>query len=64
MLACGLDLLLGLGSGFGFYCVFASAVPQWSAAFSSVASIRVAQRPAGGGGNDHGGVLSGTGRWP
>jgi hypothetical protein len=62
--SCGLGLLLGLGSGFGFHCVLASAVPQWSAAFSWLASIRVVQRPARGGGNDHGGGLSGIGCWP
>jgi hypothetical protein len=62
--SCGLGLLLGLGSGFGFHCVLAPAVPQRSAVFSSLASIRVAQRPPDGGRNDHGGALSGTGRWP
>jgi hypothetical protein len=52
----------GSTPGFGFRVWVSSAVPQWSAAFCSLASIRLAQRTAGGGGNDYGGVLSGTGR--
>jgi hypothetical protein len=48
--------------GLGFIVFLPLLFPTGRLPSSSLASIRVAQRPAGGGGNDYGGVLSGTGR--
>ena len=50
--------------GFGLIVFFGPVVPQWSIAFSSLASLRLAQRLGGGGGNDYGGIFSGCEVWP
>ena len=50
--------------GFGLIVFFGPVVPQWSIAFSSLASLRLAQRLGRGGGNDCGGIFSGCEVWP